>query len=171
MESLDILLSLAVPGTKSGRIFSEEKRFQLSEYKNKLYVEKIRNSQELAPLPGVIDTLRGLRQKGIRIAVTSSSKNAPLIIDRLGMEDDFDVIVDGRHVVKSEPDPEVFLLAAEKLNILTDSCIIFEDSAAGVIATGKAGMYFVGIRLQQKLTGADLIIPAVNPDRILQFFE
>ena len=72
------------------------------------------------------------------------------------MEDDFDEIVDERHVVKSKPDPEIFLLAVEKLNIQTDSCIIFEDSTEGVIAAGKSGLYFVGIRLQQKLPDADL---------------
>ena len=49
-NSLDIFLSLAVQGTKSSRIFSEEERFQLSEYENNLYVETIRNLQELSPL-------------------------------------------------------------------------------------------------------------------------
>lgn len=171
MECLSILLSLAVPGTKSDRSFLEDERRQLSKYKNNLYVEKICDSQNLAPLPGVVETLRGLRRKNIRIAVASSSKNAPLIIVRLGMEDDFDVIADGRQVVNSKPDPEIFLLAAKKLDISPERCIVFEDSAAGIIAAQKAGMYSVGIGLQQNLAGADLIIPTVNPDKILPLFD
>jgi len=170
VESLTILLSLAVPGTSGCRIYTEEECRFISERKNKLYVDMIRQSQKLALLPGSLDTLRGLRQYGIRIALGSSSKNAPLILERLGIEGYFDAVADGRHVVNTKPDPEVFLLAAEKLSIAPGRCIVFEDSAAGIQAALSAGMYPVGIGLTVNLPGAALVMPELNPAKILQLF-
>ncbi len=170
MDCLSILLSLAVPGSKSDREFSFTEQQEFADRKNSLYVEKIRTSKDLQPLPGVTGTLRGLRKAGIRTAIASSSKNAPLIVERLGLTSEFDAIVDGRHIVNSKPDPEVFLLAAQKIDIPPERCIVFEDSAAGIIAAEKAGMYAVGIGHPENLTGADLVLPGMEPDRILRLF-
>jgi len=171
MESLSIILSLALPGTPSNRLFDESERFMLSEHKNKLYVDMIQNSSNMALQPGARDTLQRLRQKGIRIALGSSSKNAPLIIDRLGITEYFDVIIDGRHVSNSKPDPEVFLLAAQKMLIAPDSCIVFEDSAAGIKAAQSAGMLAVGIGLPENLTDAEFVMPGMKSDQILRLFN
>ena len=171
MESLSIILSLALPGTPSNRLFDESERFMLSEHKNKLYVDMIQNSSNMALLPGTRDTLQRLRQKGIRIALGSSSKNAPLIIDRLGITEYFDVIIDGRHVRNSKPDPEVFLLAAQKMLIAPGSCIVFEDSDAGIKAAQSAGMFAVGIGLPENLTNAEFVMPVMKPDQILRLFD
>ena len=171
MESLSIILSLALPGTPSNRLFDESERILLSERKNKLYVDMIQNSSNMALLPGTRDTLQRLRQKGIRIALGSSSKNAPLIIDRLGITEYFDVIIDGRHVSNSKPDPEVFLLAAQKMLIAPDSCIVFEDSAAGIKAAQSAGMLAVGIGLPENLTDAEFVMPGMKSDQILRLFN
>jgi len=170
MESLDILLSLAVPGTSGCRKYSEKECRLLSERKNKLYVDMIRQSQNLLLLPGSLDTLRGLRQLDIRIALGSSSKNAPLILERLGIADYFDAVVDGRHVARTKPDPEVFLLAAGQLSAPPEMCIVFEDSAAGIKAAVSAGMYAVGIGSPGNLPGADLVMPELKPDQILELF-
>jgi len=171
MESLTIILSLALPGTPSDRLFGERERILLSERKNKLYVDMIQNSSNMALLPGTRDTLQRLRQKGIRIALGSSSKNAPIIIDRLGITEYFDVIIDGRHVSNSKPDPEVFLLAAQKMMIAPDNCIVFEDSAAGIKAAQSAGMLAVGIGLPENLTNAEFVMPVMKPDQILRLFD
>jgi len=171
MDSLSIILSLALPGTPSNRLFDESERNLLSERKNKLYVDMIQNSCNMALLPGTRDTLQRLRRKGIRIALGSSSKNAPLIIDRLGITEYFDVIIDGRHVRNSKPDPEVFLLAAQKMLIAPGSCIVFEDSAAGIKAAQSAGMLAVGIGLPENLTDAEFVIPCMKPDQILRLFD
>ncbi|MEI8198642.1 MAG: beta-phosphoglucomutase [Eubacteriales bacterium] len=171
MESLSIILSLALPGTASFRLFDERERSLLAERKNKLYVDMIQNSSNMALLPGTRNTLQQLRRKGIRIALGSSSKNAPLIIDRLGITEYFDVIIDGRHVSKSKPDPEVFLLAAQKMMIDPGSCIVFEDSAAGLKAARSAGMFAVGIGLPENLTDAEFVIPGMQPDQIISLFD
>jgi len=171
MESMSIILSLAGSGTLSDRIFDESERQMLSERKNKIYVEMIEHSNNMAMLPGARDTLQRLHDKGIRIALGSSSKNASLIVDRLGIVEYFDAIIDGRHVSNSKPDPEVFLLAARKMDISPDRCIVFEDSAAGIKAAQSAGMLSIGIGLPENLNGAGIVVPGLNPDQVLCLFD
>jgi len=171
MESMSIILSLAKSNTPGDRLFDERDKQELSDRKNKIYVEMIQSSKNLALLPGAMDTLCRLRQKGIKIALGSSSKNAPLIIERLGILDFFDTVIDGRHVSNSKPDPEVFLLAAQNMMLSPGKCIVFEDSAAGIKAARKAGMYSVGIGLPQNLPDADLVMPKMIPDHILHLFD
>jgi beta-phosphoglucomutase len=89
--------------------------------------------------------LTKLRKKGIKIAVGSSSKNTPLILERIGLKDYFDVVVDGNDLTKSKPDPEVFLLAAERLRVAPAHCVVVEDADAGVEAALAAGMRVVGV--------------------------
>jgi len=171
MESMSIILSLAENNTPSARLFDEREKEELSDRKNKIYVEMIQACSNLDLLPGAMDTLCRLRQKGIKIALGSSSKNAPLIIERLGIKDFFDAVIDGRHVINTKPNPEVFLLAAKKLGVAPENCVVFEDSAAGIQAARRAGMYSVGIGLSENLLDADLIFPRMFPLQILELFE
>jgi len=170
MESLAILLSLAVPGSKSDRVYEEDERRKLADRKNSIYVEKIHGAADMVLLPGVKDTLYGLRQMHIRTAVGSSSKNAPLIIEKLGAAGAFDAIVDGLQITHSKPDPEVFLLAAKKIAVEPGRCVVIEDASAGIEAAKRAGMYAVGIGLAQNLPGADMVMPQMNPDQVLALF-
>jgi beta-phosphoglucomutase len=139
MESLDVLLE------KSGKSYSDEEKKLMAERKNGYYREFIR---ELAPkdiLPGVLDFTESLKQKGIKIAIGSSSKNSPAILKSIGLAEYFDATADGNDITKSKPDPEVFLLAAERLGIPPSECLVVEDADAGVEAALAAGMKVLGV--------------------------
>jgi beta-phosphoglucomutase len=152
VHSLEILLEI-------GRIsLSEEKKHLLAELKNKWYVEYISNMNQSEILPGAKEYLIQLRNNGIKIALGSASKNAPMILGNLKITELFDAIVDGNITSKAKPDPEVFLLGAEKLGLAPEDCIVFEDAAAGVEAGKHAGMRVVGIGSADVLKQADYVI-------------
>lgn len=93
----------------------------------------------------MLDFLAALKQRGIRSAIGSSSKNARFILERVGLLDAFDAVSDGTNITRSKPDPEVFLTAAGMLNIPPESCLVVEDADAGIEAAKAAGMMALGI--------------------------
>lgn len=153
MRSLDILLEI-------GHIKkSEEEKQVLAAEKNERYVAYISRMTPQEILPGVTPFLKGLKEKGIKAALGSASKNAPMILDRIGLLSWFDVIIDGNHVSKAKPDPEVFLKGAASLKVHPSECIVFEDAIAGIEAAKNGGMHCVGIGDAKVLHDADLVIP------------
>lgn len=110
----------------------------------------------------VSDTLYGLKTCGKKIAIGSSSKNAKLILEKLGIIDVFDAIADGNDIIKSKPDPEVFLKAAEKLGESPSNCAVVEDSMSGIIAAKAGGFYAVAISDAKKSPIADLRIEKLS---------
>jgi len=156
MQSLDILLEIG------GKQFSEAEKMAMAEKKNTLYVSYIEKMSPEETLPGVEQFLRELRAKGIKTALGSASKNAPLILERIGLAGWFDVIVDGNSISEAKPNPEVFLKGAEKLGILPERCVVFEDAIAGVEAARNANMYCIGIGVSGNLGLADLVIPGFD---------
>jgi len=110
-------------------------------------------------LPGVMDFLNEARSLGKRLAIASASKNTPLILERLGLGDFFDAVVDGNKITRAKPDPEVFLTAAKELGLSPEECVVFEDAVAGVEAAHRGGMIAVGVGNPQILTQADIVIP------------
>ena len=106
-------------------------------------------------MPGVAQLLDYLDEHGIPYALGSASKNAPLILKKVGLYERFKAIVDGNDVTKAKPDPEVFLLGAKKLNLEPEQCIVVEDAIAGVQAANSAGMTSIGIGKQEVLHEAD----------------
>jgi beta-phosphoglucomutase len=152
MRSLDIILSL-------GNIdLPVEQREQLAEKKNKWFVEYIESIRPEEIFSGVVDLIKSLRAKNIKVGLASSSKNAPRVIQLLGIADMFDTLIDGTMIVHTKPDPEIFLLAASKLGISPSNCLVFEDAEAGVEAALAAGMKCVGIGSPEQLGKADLVI-------------
>ena len=106
MESLEIILSL---GSKT---YSQEEKEQMAAEKNRLYRSYLERMGPEALAPGAVDVLRTLRENGWKTGIGSSSKNAPLILERTGLDGFFDAVADGSQITKSKPDPEVFRLAA-----------------------------------------------------------
>lgn len=153
MRSLDILLSIG------GFEKTEAEKQVLANEKNERYVAFIQQMTPDEILPGLEQFLQGLKEKGIKIALGSASKNAPMILEQIGLASLFDAIVDGNHVSKAKPDPEVFLKGAEKLCINPSECIVFEDAIAGIEAARAGKMRCVGIGDAQTLGNADLVIP------------
>jgi len=96
-------------------------------------------------LPGVNDLLNFLDANNIKFALGSASKNAPLILEKVGLIKRFAALVDGNDVSKAKPDPEVFLIGAKKLNMNPENCVVVEDAIAGVEAANAAKMLSIGI--------------------------
>lgn len=139
MESLAIVLE------RANKTYSDEDKVALAERKNGYYRDLI---QQLTPadiLPGISGVLTELRARGIKMAIGSSSKNCPIILERIGLADAFDAVVDGNQISRSKPDPEVFSLAAQRLSIAPQQCLVVEDAEAGVEAGIAAGMAVLGV--------------------------
>lgn len=139
MDSLNIILE------RSDRQYTQEEKDKLAAVKNARYVGLL---QDLTPddiLPGVREFISRLREINIEIALASASRNAPFIIRRLGLENDFDFIADASKVRNSKPAPDIFLAAAEGLGLAPSVCVGVEDAAAGIKAIHSAGMKAIGI--------------------------
>ncbi len=134
MESLEIVLE------KADKTYTEEEKVMLAERKNSYYVELIKKISPGAILDGVMENLEMLKKNKIKIAIGSSSKNTPIILQQIGLDGYFDAVSDGNNITNSKPDPEVFIKAADMLGINYESCMIVEDADAGVIAGKRAGM-------------------------------
>lgn len=152
MASLDIILELG------GKTLSDEEKLALATRKNEWYVEFISKMDASEILPGALEFLKLLKEKGFKCALGSASKNAGLILERTGMTEYFDTIVDGTHVSKAKPDPEVFTLGAKNMDLPYEACVVFEDSVAGLQAAKAAGMVAVGIGEASVLKEADMVV-------------
>ena len=126
--------------------------------KNELYLQYISDIDGNELLPGVFEYLTRLKAEGKRIALGSASRNARLVLERTGILDLFDAIVDGTMVSKAKPDPEVFLKAAELLGLDPADCCVYEDAPAGVKAAKAAGMRVIGVGDADVLKEADEVI-------------
>ncbi len=124
---------------------SQTQFHDLMHKKNEDYLEHIANMNEGEILPDVPKILNLLIESKQPIALGSASKNARAILDRVNLKEQFDAIVDGNDVSKAKPDPEVFINAAQLINIENKDCIVFEDSVAGIEAANVAGMLSIGI--------------------------
>ena len=150
MESLDILLE------KSSRSYSASEKEEMATRKNTIYRESLKALSPADILPGVQQVLKGLRDRGIKIAIGSSSKNAGPILVAIGLDKTFDAVVDGTHISKSKPDPEVFTLAGKQLGVPPDHCLVVEDADAGVDAGIAAGMPVLAVGSAASHPGATL---------------
>ncbi len=152
MRSLEIILDLG--GVK----LSETEKERIANKKNKWFVEYVNEMKPEEIFPGVKELLKSIRSKGLKVALASSSRNAPTVIRLLNIEGEFDAVVDGTMIVHSKPDPEIFLLAASKLGVPPSACVVFEDAEAGVEAALAAGMKCVGVGSPQQLQRANYIV-------------
>lgn len=139
MESLEIVLE------PCARSFSQEEKEALAARKNARYRALLQKLTPAAVTDEVRDTLAGLRRRGLRLAVGSSSKNAKLILELTELTPYFDAISDGTNITRSKPDPEVFLKAAESLGLRPEDCAVVEDAVAGIDAACAGGFLSIGI--------------------------
>lgn len=167
MDSLDRIL---VHGGKEDAYTLEQKEALAAE-KNDHYVELL---QELTPadlLPGVLEFLDDAKENGIPCAIASASKNAPFILEKLGVKDRFSGIVDPASLHKGKPDPEIFIKAAELLGITPAEAIGFEDAQAGVDGIKGAGMFAVGVLSGEPLHGADLTVHRLDELKVAELVQ
>ncbi len=139
MESLEIVLE------KSDRVYSQDEKLNLAERKNNYFRELLKKLTHDDILPGVENILGELKRRSIKIAIGSSSKNSPTILERIGLGTCFDATSDGNDIENSKPDPEVFIIAAERLSLLPEECLVVEDASAGVEAAIAGGMRVLAV--------------------------
>lgn len=134
MESFEIILE-RYEGT-----MSLEDKVVYTTRKNEAYKELLKNMSPADLSPEVKETLDGLRAKGLKLAIGSSSKNAGFILERLGLDGYFDAVSDGNNITRSKPDPEVFVKAARLVGEASGDCLVVEDAKAGLEAAIGGGM-------------------------------
>ena len=148
MESLEVVLQ------KGSTEYTQEEKHELAERKNEYYKQMLQSLDEQATLPGAYDTLKELRSMGIIIGVGSASKNTPVILEKTGLAPYIDFVSCGLDVTKSKPDPEVFLVAAKKMSLQPEDCLVVEDAAAGIAAAKAGGMKSLGVGPFHETLGA-----------------
>lgn len=161
MESLDIILE------KADKSYSQDEKEVFANEKNKLYKFLLEEMSEKDLDIKVKSSLDALKIKGYKLAIGSSSKNAKLILKKLGLEDFFDVIVDGNDIKYSKPDKEVFEKAGIKLGLEASDCLVVEDAASGVEAAKNAKMAVAGIGAAAELENLDYALTSF--DNLLEY--
>ena len=152
MDSLDRILA---HGHRENAFTPAEKE-ALAQQKNDHYVQLLEHLTTEDVLPGVVPLLQQAQARHIPCAVASASKNAPLILEKLGVRAYFATIVNPDSLSKGKPDPEIFLAAADSIGVLPQNAIGFEDAQSGIDGLKAAGIYAVGLSANQPLIGADM---------------
>lgn len=165
MHSLEIILEMG------GVSLSQHDKEVLANKKNSWFVDYVERMAPEEIFPGVKELIHQLREKGMKIALASSSKNAVTVLQLLHIQNEFDAIVDGTMITHSKPHPEIFLLAAKKLNIDPADCLVFEDAESGVEAAIAAGMRCVGVGSAKQLGKANKVIAKTGEFKVSNLQE
>lgn len=140
MESLKIVLE-----GYHGAPLSDAEKTALADRKNALYRQSLQTMSPKDLSDEVRNTLDELRSRGLKLAIGSSSKNTPLILERIGLAGFFDAVSDGNNITRSKPDPQVFTMAAEMLCLPAEKCLVVEDALAGLQAAAAGGFASAGL--------------------------
>ena len=155
MASLEIVLK------RADRTFSPEEKYNLAECKNSYYLELLQDMDENAKLGSIDAVLSELKHRNLLLSIGSASKNAPIILERTKLLPYLNQVSCGLDTQKSKPDPEVFLIAAQKMGLSPSECLVVEDSAAGVEAAKAGGMLSLGVGPFFETLGADFSAPSL----------
>ena len=139
MDCLELLLANAHED------YSDVEKEAMANRKNHLYLKHLQKLSEKDICEGAKKLLMELESNGVLIAVGSSSKNTNIILEKTGLLPFIDTVVDGNEITKSKPDPEVFILAADRLGVPYESCMVIEDAESGIEAARSVGMKVIGI--------------------------
>jgi alpha,alpha-trehalose phosphorylase len=161
LKGVDRLASLEIILENSTRDYSAPEKQALAARKNDYYREQIEHFGPSNLLPGARAAIESARRAGLKIALASASRNATLLLQRLGIAELFDHVVDANLISRSKPDPEIFLAAASALGVAPGECIGVEDASAGIASIHAAGMAAIGIGDAQALAEAEVVLPNV----------
>ncbi len=156
MASLEVVLE------KSDKTYTDEEKVELAERKNGYYLELLKDMDNSAVLNGVYGALETLKRRNLLLAVGSASKNAPLILEKTGLLPYLNQVSCGLDTTKSKPDPEVFLVAARKLQLDPAQCLVVEDSAAGIEAAKAGDMRSLAVGPFFQSLGGDSAAPSLG---------
>jgi beta-phosphoglucomutase len=166
LKGVDRMGSLELILARAPRTYTPEEKRLLAGTKNTHYQELIATMTPDDLLPGALRALEEVRAAGLLIGLASVSRNAFTVLDRLGIRDRFDDVVDAAAIVNGKPDPEIFLTAAAHLGVIPADCLGVEDAAAGVASIKDAGMFAVGVGNPEVLHRADRVIPSMAAFRL-----
>lgn len=150
MGSLDLILGAG------GVELDEADKRTLAARKNAYYLAALEDVGTETLLPGAERLIDAAAARGLRLALASASRNAPLLLAKIGIADRFEFIADPA-CCRPKPAPDLFLACATRLGVEPEAAIGFEDAAAGIEAIKAAGMLAVGIGTAAALPGADLV--------------
>ena len=139
---------------------SQDELKQAAERKQGYFLEYL-GTEEIPTYHTTVHLIEELQKEGIKVAVISSSRNCPRILQRIGLYDKLDTVISGADITKGKPDPQIFLMAADRLGAKYDECVVFEDAELGVEAAKRGKMRCVGIERYgnpKRLAQADLIV-------------
>lgn len=169
LKGVDRAASLELVLGKVAGQYSPAQKRQLAERKNGYYRHAIASISGADLLPGALQALRAARGAGLKIALASASRSAGELVERMGIGEFFDHIVDASAVTRAKPDPEIFRCAAAALGVDPAACLGIEDAQAGVAAIKSAGMAALGIGDARVLREADAVLPDLASFRLEQF--
>jgi beta-phosphoglucomutase len=156
MASLQVILD------HNGVSLPESEKERLATIKNEYYKTLLADIDESAFVAGAIPFIRALRAEGLLIGLGSSSRNAGMVLDKLAIADLFDAVVTGHDISRTKPDPQIFLMGAERLGVPPRECAVFEDAASGVQAALAGGMLAVGFGPSEGLDDAHILIQSYD---------
>ncbi|MCG8498849.1 MAG: beta-phosphoglucomutase [Firmicutes bacterium] len=171
LKGVDRLSCLDIILERAAKQYTEQEKNLLANRKNEYYKQLIKTMPSSDILPGALDVLKALKERGIKTGLASVSKNAFTVVEKLDIKAYFDYIVDAKTIKRSKPDPEIFLTAAERLNVHPEKCIGVEDAEAGVQAIKAAGMYAVGVGDPSNLHEADDVIQGLEAFDIDKYMD
>jgi HAD superfamily hydrolase (TIGR01509 family) len=148
------------------RIYPEEKIQEMMERKNNYYLEFIREIKPSDLLPGARELLEEIRAAGLKSALGSASRNAPDVIQRLGIAGLLDAVSHGGSVTRQKPAPDLFLHAADQLHLQPQECVVVEDAAAGIEAGQAGGFHTLGLGPRERVGNADVIFDSLKGLRL-----
>lgn len=166
LKGVDRMGSLALILARGSRSYTQEEKLALADAKNRHYQELIATMTPHDLLPGALEALEAVRAAGLKTGLASVSKNAFTVLDRLGIRERFDTVVDAARIANSKPHPEIFLTAAAQLGLAPRDCLGVEDAVAGVASIKDAGMVAVGVGSPEVLRRADYVIPSMREFRL-----
>jgi beta-phosphoglucomutase len=169
LKGVDRMGSLELILARAPRTFTDADKRVLADAKNRDYQELVATMTPDDLLPGALRALEEVRAAGLKIGLASVSKNAFTVLDRLGIRDRFDDVVDAAAIANSKPHPEIFLTAASHLGVAPHDCLGVEDAAAGVASIKDAGMVAVGVGDPRVLARADAVIPSMREFRLADY--
>ncbi len=169
LKGVDRMASLRIVLERADRAYSPDEQHALAERKNGYYVQAIGDFGPKDLFPGVTALLDAARAAGLKLGLASASRNAGLLVRRLGIADRFDCIADAARVLRAKPDPEIFLTVAAALGVEPAHCIGVEDALAGIVAIHAAGMPAIGIGDAAALARADAVLPRIAALRLQDF--
>jgi beta-phosphoglucomutase len=142
--------------------FTADEKVKMATEKNSIYQSLIKEFTKENLSEGALDLLKALKADNIMIGLASVSKNAPFLLEAMEINEYFDVVVNPNEIKNGKPAPDIFLMAAQKLNVKPENCVGIEDAYAGVESIKSAGMTPVGIGTKEVLSNCDTVLSSLT---------